>query len=146
MTSSFTLPPPVKILKFFTENECRRLAIGELKSIVDESEDGIQRILEGLVKRGLLAQEGRLYYYEETPQSRELADKILKVYEKARKPPKEEIFKELVSNMSMNPYSLEKRLIEEGFTPEEAEELMVKELDKFVSEKMPRFKTLHGYK
>jgi len=146
MSSSFELPLPVKILRFFTDNGSKRLTIGEVASIVEESEDGVKKILEGLVKRNLLVQEEESYYYEETPQSKELADKVLQVYEKARKPPKEEIFKELVSNMKVNPYSLEKRLIEEGFTSEEAEELMVKELDKLVSEKMPRFKALHGYK
>ena len=146
MSSTFELPLPVKILRFFTDNGSKRLTIGEVASIVEASEEGIQRILEGLVKRDILVREGESYYYEETPQSRELADKVLQVYEKARKPPKEDIFKELASNMKVNPYSLEKRLIEEGFSPEEAEELMIKELDKLVSEKMPRFKALHGYK
>ena len=143
MVYAFELPVPVKVLKFFVENQRKKITIEEVASCVGESEGDVCRVLNKLVEKELVVKDHELYYYEHTPRSKDLADKMFMLYEKVKKPAKEQIFKDLVSEMFMRPDILEKRLKEEGFTPEEIEELLEEEIEKLMGKKMTNLKILH---
>ncbi|MDY6965356.1 MAG: hypothetical protein SVM80_05215 [Halobacteriota archaeon] len=143
MVSTIELPAPVKILKFFSERERKKLTIEEVASGVCEPVDGVCRALDKLVEKELVIKESEVYYYVQTSRSKDLVTKMVTLYEKVKKPPKEEIFKELVSEMFLRPDILEKRLEEEGFDPEEIEELLEEEIEKIMGKKMTNLKILH---
>ena len=127
------IPAPVKVLKYFFDNKKKRVTEQEVVITIGESKDRIGKALQKLSEKGLLKMERGFYFYVETPRSDDLAQKMLRLYEHVKKPPREQILRDLVSEMFLKPDELEIRLLEEGFSQEEIEAIMEQEVDKLIN-------------
>ena len=137
------IPAPVKVLKYFFDNKKKRVTEQEIVITIGESKDRIGKALQKLSEKGLLKMERGFYFYVETPRSDDLAQKMFRLYEHVKKPPREQILRDLVSEMFLKPDELEIRLLEEGFSQEEIEGVMEHEVDKLISDKTTNLRIMH---
>ncbi len=137
------IPTPVKVLRCFFDNKTRGLTEKEILLILDESKERIKKALNKLSEKGLLRMEGSFYFYVETPASDDLSQKMFKLYDTVKKPPKEQIIQDLVSELFLKPFELERRLSEEGFGSEEIMKIMETEVKKIISMKTTSLEMAH---
>jgi len=137
------IPIPVKVLRYFFDNKTRGLTEREVLLALGESKERIEKALIKLSEKGLLRMKGSRYFYVETPKSDDLSKKMFKLYENVKKPPKEQIINDLVSELFLKPFELEKRLSMEGFNQKEIAEIMENEVEKIIAKKTTSYQMVH---
>lgn len=143
MVSNSEVPTPVKVLRCFVNNSTKGLTAKNVISTLDESSERIDKCLKKLLEKGLIRVEGSFYFYVETQSSLDLTQKLFNLYETIKKPPRDQIIKDLVLELYLKPFELENRLLEEGFSPKEIADVMENEVEKIIAEKTTSLEMTH---
>lgn len=135
MVSITEVPTSVKVLRYLVDKQDKGATSKEVIFTLGVEKRRVNKALKKLAEKGLIKVESELFYYVESPNTNDLSQKLFKLYETVKKPPKDQIIKDLVLKLYLKPEELEIKLLGEDICPEKVRKIMEYEVGRIIASK-----------